>query len=80
MTATKLTAEDLIEQLQGMSREETTEVLSHLKKAELVELAKVAGISVDRAGNKDRIIGQIANHYGFRRLNKAMAQRPDMVR
>lgn len=80
MTATKLTAEDLIEQLQGMSREETTEVLSHLKKAELVELAKVAGISIDRAGNKDRIIGQISNHFGFRRLNKAMAQRPDMVR
>ena len=80
MTATKLTAEDLIEQLQGMSREETTEALSHLRKAELVELARVAGISVDRAGNKDRIIGQISNHYGFRRLNQAMAERPDMVR
>jgi len=80
MTSTKLTAEELTQQLAGMSREETTETLSQLKKAELVELAKVAGISVDRAGNKDRIIGQISNHFGFRRLNQAMAQRPDMVR
>lgn len=80
MTATKMAVEDLIPQLRELDREQSIEVLSKYTKSELVELAQVAGISVNRAGNKDSIIGQISNHYGYGRVYQAMQQRPDMVR
>jgi len=80
MTATKLTPEDLIPQLREMDREQSIEVLSHYTKSELVKLAQVAEISANKAGNKDSIIGQISNHFGFRHLNTKMAQRPPMQR
>lgn len=80
MVATKLAPEDLIPQLRQMDREQSIEVLSRCTKSELVKLAQVAGISVNKAGNKDSIIGQISNHYGYGRVYKAMQQRPDMQR
>ena len=68
----------MIEQLGTMSREESTKALQTLTVKQLRELAQEAGISV--AGNKDRIIGQIVNHYGYKRVNEQMAKRPPMQR
>jgi len=66
------------QQLRTMTNEESTELLQGLTVKALKELAQEAGISV--AGNKNRIIGQIVNHYGYKRLNSAMAKRPAMQR
>lgn len=71
---------ELINQLKSTSREESIEILSKYKKSELLQLAKEAHISINRQSNKDTIIGQITNHYGYSRVYKAMQQRPDMIR
>jgi len=68
----------MIEKLRIMTNEEATTALQTLKIKALKELAQEIGISV--AGNKDRIIGQIVNHFGYRKLAEAMAQRPAMQR
>jgi hypothetical protein len=68
----------MIEKLRNLDNEESTKLLRTLTMKALKELAKEAGISV--AGSKDTIIGQIVNHFGFKRLNEAMKQRPAMQR
>jgi len=68
----------MIDQLRTMTSEESTELLQALTVKALKELAQEAGISV--AGSKGRIIGQIVNHFGYARLNRAMAKRPAMHR
>ncbi len=76
--AAKMNPEDMAGKLRELSREQSLEALQAYKKSELLEIARVAGISA--AGNKDRIAGQIANHFGFARLNQRMSQRPPMER
>jgi len=68
----------MIEKLRNLNNEESTKLLRTLTIKALKGLAQEIGISV--AGNKDTIIGQIVNHFGFKRLNEAMKQRPAMQR
>ena len=68
----------MIEKLRSMTEKESTKALEGMTVKALKELAQEAGISV--AGNKDRVIGQIVNHYGYARLNTQMAKRPAMQR
>jgi hypothetical protein len=68
----------MIEKLRTLNNEESTKLLRTLTTKALKKLAQEAGISV--AGSKDTIIGQIVNHFGFKRLNEAMKQRPAMQR
>ena len=70
--------QEIITKLRTLTNEESTTLLQPLTVKALKKLAQEAHISV--AGNKDRIIGQITNHFGYARLNEAMQQRPLMTR
>jgi hypothetical protein len=65
-----------IAKLKTLPTSECYELLADFKKAQLLDLAKAANITVNKQGNKDVITGQIVNHYGYSKLHNRIAQRP----
>lgn len=69
----------LQEELRSLNRTEAEAWLDLYTKKDLLKFAENVSLSV-KNGNKDFIIGQICNHFGYRHLNLKMEQRPPMAR
>lgn len=66
----------IIDQLKTLPTPKCYELLKGFKKAQLLELSKVANITVNKAEKKAVITGQIINYYGYGKLHNRIAQRP----